>query len=237
MQLPVHLPASRSPAVLALCRLARFLGTRLHVCRGHLAPSLLTDRKHYRIDVLHPESVNRQRAVYSVDVHWSATAVWRYLFLPVSWLSYWGRTHGSLGTSSLMLGMWGMRLARHLYVHGSGGRPRRLAGDGRTSDVPLSRDCRGSASVLRMLKPTMTLFFIIAERLSVAAVPCEIDGAIPVDGGRRFVVLWLLCVRGIIEPPPFELALISNGVADDSRLDLDSLTYYHTFAGILMRSP
>lgn len=94
----------------------------------------------------------------------------------------------------------------------------------RTSDVPLSWDLRGSAPILRMLKPTMTRFFIIAERLSVAAVPREIAGAIPVAGGRRLAALGLSCVFGIAKPPPLELALIPNGVADDSRLHLDSLT-------------
>ena len=83
----------------------------------------------------------------------------------------------------------------------------------------------------------MTLFFIIAKRLSVAAVPCEIAGAMPVDGGMCFVVLRLLCVFGIIEPPPFELALITYCVADNAWLNLDSLTHYHAFADIYMRSP
>ena len=65
----------------------------------------------------------------------------------------------------------------------------------RTSDVPLSRDFLGSASTFRTFITT-TVFFIIADRLSVAAVPCEIAGAMPVGDGICFVVFRLLCVFG-----------------------------------------
>ena len=71
----------------------------------------------------------------------------------------------------------------------------------RTSDVPLSRDFLGSASILRTFITT-TVFFIIAERLSVAAVPCEIAAGCPVAGGMFFIVLRLLCVLDIIEIDP-----------------------------------
>lgn len=77
----------------------------------------------------------------------------------------------------------------------------------------LSKDLRGSASTFRTLITT-TAFFIIADRLSVAAVPCEIAGAMPVGDGKCFVVFRLLCVFGIIEPPPLKLALITYGVAN-----------------------
>lgn len=79
--------------------------------------------------------------------------------------------------------------------------------------VPLSRDLRGSASAFRTFITT-TVFFIIADRLSVAAVPCEIAGAMPVGDGICLVVFRLLCVFGIIEPPPFKLPLITYRVAN-----------------------
>ena len=65
----------------------------------------------------------------------------------------------------------------------------------RTFDVPLIRDFLGSASTFRTFITT-TVFFIIADRLSVAAVPCEIAGAMPVGDGICLVVFRLLCVFG-----------------------------------------
>jgi len=101
----------------------------------------------------------------------------------------------------------------------------------RTSDVPLSRDFPGSSSIFRTFI-TMIVFFIIAERLSVAAVPCEIAGAMPVGDGICFDVSRLLCVFGFMEPPPFKLALITYCVADKARLNLNPLTDYFSFADI-----
>ena len=106
----------------------------------------------------------------------------------------------------------------------------------RTSDVPLFRDFPGSASTFRTFITT-TVFFIIADRLSVAAVPCEIAGAMPVGDGTCFVVFRLLCVLGFMEPPPFKLALITYGVADKARLNLNPLTDYLSFADIYVRAP
>ena len=106
----------------------------------------------------------------------------------------------------------------------------------RTSDVPLSKDFLGSASTFRTFITT-TVFFIIADKLSVAAVPCEIAGAMPVGDGTCFVVFWLLCVLGFMEPPPFKLALITYSVADKARLNLNPLTDYLSFADIYVRAP
>ena len=58
----------------------------------------------------------------------------------------------------------------------------------RTFDVPLIRDFLGSASTFRTFITT-TVFFIIADRLSVAAVPCEIAGAMPVGDGTQLAFL------------------------------------------------
>ncbi len=81
------------------------------------------------------------------------------------------------------------------------------------SDVPLSKDFPGSASTFRTFTTT-TVFFIIADRLSVAAVPCEIAGAMPVGDGICFVVFRLLCVFGARSIILKRLALL--GVTESS---------------------